>query len=224
MEVLQHTLMCSQLYIAAFEGRTEVVAGLLTGSGGLAASASRKGRAIHPGPCCSTGEVTAERSTLLHIAAVQGHVDLIAELGRWDRNLLSSLNSSRDTPLHFAARAGHAEAVDAIFRLAGGDSGDVEEATSRLWGAALRGKNKAGDTALHVAARHGHGAAVETLVKLVPEMASEVNGAGVSALYLAVMSGSVRAVAAIVGCCRDASAAGPMSQNALHAAVLQTSG
>ena len=60
-------------------------------------------------------------------------------------------------------------------------------------------------------------------MKLAPELASEVNNAGVSPMYLAVMSRSVRAVEAIVGY-QEASAAGPMSQNALHAAVLQSSG
>ncbi|CAL4993248.1 unnamed protein product [Urochloa decumbens] len=224
-EVPEHMFMSSELYVAAFEGRTETVAGLLTGSHGLVGAAAQKrrpspaaqGTEIHPGPCCSTREVTAERSTLLHLAAARGHVDLIAELSRRDISLLSSQNASRDTPLHFAARAGHADAVEAIFLLAG-DS--VEEAG--LWGV-LRGKNQAGDTALHVAARHGHAAVVEALMKLVPELASELNDAGVSPLYLAVMSRSVRAVAAIVGYSREASAAGPASQNALHAAVLQSS-
>ncbi|KAL6658151.1 hypothetical protein ACP70R_003737 [Stipagrostis hirtigluma subsp. patula] len=159
--------------------------------------------------------MTAERSTLLHIAAGQGHRELIAELCRRDSALLSSVNSALDTPLHCAARAGHA---DAVVRLARVDS--VEE--DRLRGV-LRGKNEAGDTALHLAARHGHGATVETLMEVAPELASEVNGGGVSPLYLAVVSGSARAVAAIVGS-RDASAAGPNSQNALHAAVLQSSG
>jgi hypothetical protein len=66
---------------------------------------------------------------------------------------------------------------------------------------------------------------VETLVKLAPELAAETNGAGVSALYLAVMSRSVDSVRAIVDVSHgDASAAGPDSQNALHAAVLQSSG
>ena len=163
--------------------------------------------------------MTAERSTLLHIAAGQGHTDLIAEVIRRDSTLLSALNSSRDTPLHFAARAGHADAVHAIIQLA---RDIVEEAGP--WGDVLRGKNEGGDTALHVACRHGRDAVVETLMKLVPELAAELNNAGVSPLYLAVMSRSVRAAAGIVGCRDDASAAGPMSQNALHAAVLQSSG
>jgi len=37
------------------------------------------------------------------------------------------------------------------------------------------------------------------------------------------MSGSVQAVRAITSTCRDASSAGPSSQNALHAAVFQSS-
>jgi ankyrin repeat protein len=181
--------------------------------------------------------VTAERRTLLHIAAGQGHCGLITELARRDRDLLSSLTSSQDTPLHFAARAGHADAVAVIVRLIASreddddSDDDVEEAWRRL---RLRGvhdvlgaKNRAGDTALHVAARHGRGAAaaVEALMRLAPGLAAELNGAGVSPLYLAVVSGSVRAVAAIVAYGDDAAAAaGSMSQNALHAAVLQSSG
>lgn len=169
--------------------------------------------------------MTAERSTLLHIAAGQGHCGLIAELIRRDRDLLASLTSSRDTPLHFAARAGHADAVAAIVWLARDDrdnDDDVEEAR-RLRGVVLRAKNRAGDTALHVAARHGRAAAVEALMGLAPGLAAELNDAGVSALYLVVVSGSVQAVAAIVAY-GDAAAAGPMSQNALHAAVLQSPG
>ena len=38
-QVVQHMFMCSKLYVAAFEGRTELVARLLTGSSGLAATA-----------------------------------------------------------------------------------------------------------------------------------------------------------------------------------------
>jgi hypothetical protein len=80
-------------------------------------------------------------------------------------------------------------------------------------------KNEAEDTALHLAARFSHCAAVEALVSAVPELTSEVNDAGVPPMYLAVMSKSVPAVLAISTRCGDASAAGPSSQNALHAAV-----
>jgi hypothetical protein len=59
------------------------------------------------------------------------------------------------------------------------------------------------------------------MVKAKPELASELNDAGVLPLYLAVMSMSVPAVEAITTRCHDASGAGPSSQNALHAAVFQ---
>lgn len=164
--------------------------------------------------------MTADRSTLLHIAAGQGHRDLVTEVGLRDGALLFAANSSLDTPLHCAARSGHAGAIEAIVRLA---RRDVDDADRRLREELLGRRNRGGDTALHVAARHGHGEAVEALMKLAPELAAGVNGAAVSPLYLAVMSRSVRAVEAILGY-RDASAAGPMSQNALHAAVFQSSG
>ncbi|KAF0895503.1 hypothetical protein E2562_013598 [Oryza meyeriana var. granulata] len=218
----EYLFLCSKLYIAAFEGNTDQVIGLLQGSSATEADAGNgwsspaaQPTAKHHG-ACNIHEVTAERSTLLHVAAGQGHDDLIAELCRRDSSLLSAASSSGDTPLHCAARAGHAGAVRAIDRLA---RASVEE--DRLH-EALRVKNEAGDTALHLAARHGHGEAAEALVEVAPEMAAELNGAGVSPLYLAVMSGSVRAVRAILWC-RDASAAGQKSQNALHAAVLQCS-
>ncbi|KAK3118746.1 hypothetical protein QOZ80_9BG0706330 [Eleusine coracana subsp. coracana] len=219
-EATERMFMCSDLYIAAFKGQTDVVIGLLTGSNHATARNGRPSSAarvndIHPGPCCRTREVTADGSTLLHIAAGQGHVNLIAKLCHRDSGLLSWVNSALDTPLHSAAKAGHAEAIETIVRLA---LDYVEEDLLRGF---IGGKNRAGDTALHVAARHGHGAAVEMLMNLGSEMASELNGAGMSPLYLAVMSRSVQAVEAIVGY-KDASAAGPTSQNALHAAVLQS--
>jgi hypothetical protein len=157
-----------------------------------------------------SGIVSAERNNVLHLAAEQGHTELIQQLydrfGDVIRSLLSSRNSGMETPLHCAARAGHGSAVALLVQ--------IEETV--LWS-----KNEAGDMALHLAARLGHGEAVEVMVKAKPELASELNDAGVSPLYLAVMSMSVPAVEAITTRCHDASAAGPCSQNALHAAVFQ---
>nr|TKW12526.1 hypothetical protein SEVIR_5G041100v2 [Setaria viridis] len=151
---------------------------------------------------CTIHEVTAGRNTVLHVAAERGHHELIQELYlRFrDQGVLSRRNSALDTPLHCAARAGHVSAVAILAQVAR----DCGESTLLGW------KNEAGDTALHLAARHGHGAAVE------------LNNAGVSALYLAVISRSEQAVRAIMTC-RDVSSAGPSSQNALHAAVFQSS-
>ncbi|RCV23918.1 hypothetical protein SETIT_5G043400v2 [Setaria italica] len=163
---------------------------------------------------CNIHEVTAGRNTVLHVAAERGHHELIQELYlRFrDQGVLSRRNSALDTPLHCAARAGHVSAVTILAQVAR----DCGESTLLGW------KNEAGDTALHLAARHGHGAAVEVLVSEAAESAAELNNAGVSALYLAVISRSEQAVRAIMAC-RDVSSAGPSSQNALHAAVFQSS-
>jgi ankyrin repeat protein len=169
---------------------------------------------------CDILEVSAERNTVLHVAAEQGHDELIRELHlrfREEQGLLSRRNSALDTPLHCAARAGHVRAVAILVQLAH-DCGDGE--SKNIVGC----KNEAGDTALHLAARHGHGDAVEVLVLAAADPAAELNNAGVSPLYLAVMSGSVQAVRAIVSSCSGASAVGPSSQNALHAAVFKNSG
>ncbi|XP_006663410.1 ankyrin repeat-containing protein At5g02620-like [Oryza brachyantha] len=219
----EHLFMCSELYIAAFHGHTDEVINLLEGgSGGAAvdAASSRPSPAAQTAAnhhaACNIHEVTADRSTLLHIAARRGHHELISHLCRRDSSLISMVTSSGDTPLHCAAGEGHAGAVGTIARLA---RDNVEEDRLREM---LRSGNVAGDTALHLAARHGHGQAVEELMKVAPETATEVNSAGVSPLYLAVLSGSRRTVRAILSC-RGVSAAGPDSQNALHAAVLQCS-
>ncbi|CAM0879059.1 unnamed protein product [Alopecurus aequalis] len=224
MEQDESFFMCSKLYIAAFEGNTQEVAGLLTGRGSDTPEAAWRARPAMAAQSnanrhgrCKVQEVTGEGNTVLQIAAEQGRGGLIAELCYRDSSLLSTVNRARDTPLHSAASAGHADTVETIVRLA---RANVEE--DALHGI-LRGKNDAGDTALHLAARHGHRSAVERFMKLAPELAAETNGAGVSPLYLAVMSRSVDTARAIVVSHCDASAAGPNSQNALHAAVLQCS-
>lgn len=160
-------------------------------------------------------QVSAERNTVLHLAAEQGHDELIQELyaSCGDNILLSSQNSALETPLHRAARARHDRAVSLIVQLIW-DSGDQS---------IIGCKNKVGDMALHLASRLGHGMAMEAMVSVAPRLASEVNDAGVSPLYLAAMSGSVPSVRAITTMCSDASAVGPNSQNALHAAIFRGS-
>ncbi|XP_044948191.1 ankyrin repeat-containing protein ITN1-like [Hordeum vulgare subsp. vulgare] len=198
--------MSSELYLAVCGGKKEEAMALLRQRHYGGAAAGHLVAGIH--------QVSAKRNNVLHLAAEHGHDELIRDLVSFGgKSLLSAQNSAMDTPLHCAARAGHCKAVSVLVQLALG-YGDE----STLWC-----KNAAGDTALHLATRLGHGAAVEAMVSAAPGLSSEVNDAGVSPLYLAVMSRSVRAVRAITANCRDASAAGPSSQNALHAAVFQGS-
>lgn len=57
--------------------------------------------------------VSAERDNVLHLAAEQGHHELIQEIysSFGNKSLLSARNSALDTPLHSAARAGHHRAL-----------------------------------------------------------------------------------------------------------------
>ncbi|CAO1939678.1 unnamed protein product [Urochloa humidicola] len=208
--------MCPRLYRAVRERPIEEVAALLLQQ--HRAVANHTGTIEHPR--CDTHEVTAEGNTVLHVAAEKGRSELIQGLYHkpWFREkakgLLSRGNSAEDTPLHCAARAGSDTSVAILIELAEGSGESI-----------LGCKNKAGDTALHVAARHGHAEAVKALlVSASAAEAAEVNKVGASPLYLAVMSGSVQAVKEIIDKCPDgASYAGPGSQNALHAAVFQSS-
>uniref|UniRef100_A0A0D3HIY7 PGG domain-containing protein n=1 Tax=Oryza barthii TaxID=65489 RepID=A0A0D3HIY7_9ORYZ len=206
--------MCPSLYRAARSGRAEeVMALLLQQRPGAGAAAHRQVAGIIQHRQCNLLEVTGERNTILHVAAEKGHGEVIQELYHRfirDNSLLFRRNSALDTPLHCAARAGHAGTVTILVNL----TQDCEENI-------LGCQNTAGDTALHLAARHGHGATVEALVAARAK-ATELNKAGVSPLYLAVMSRSVPAVRAIVTTCSDASPVGPSSQNALHAAVFRS--
>ncbi|GJM99039.1 hypothetical protein PR202_ga16100 [Eleusine coracana subsp. coracana] len=52
----------------------------------------------------------------------------------------------------------------------------------------LSRKNREGNTVLHMAAHHGHDAVVEVLMLAAPALSSAVNNAGMSPLYVAVMS------------------------------------
>ncbi|CAM0151717.1 unnamed protein product [Urochloa decumbens] len=230
--------MCPRLYRAVREWPVEEVTALLLQQHGAATDHTGcfgkigKGRILDirssKGPSkygiiqhdgwCDIREVTDEGNTVLHVAAEKGYSELIQELHHKFReevkDLLSRRNSALDTPLHCAARAGSDMAVTDLIKLAQ-DCGE-----SILLG----GKNEAGDTALHLAARHGHVEAVKALVSASVAVAADENKVGASPLYLAVMSGSVKAVKEIIDKCPDdASYAGPGSQNALHAAVFQSS-
>ncbi|KAJ1274823.1 hypothetical protein BS78_05G090100 [Paspalum vaginatum] len=169
--------------------------------------------------------VSAGRNTVLHLAAEKGHYELIRELYAKYRvrgeDLLTWLNSADETPLHCAARSGSRKAVRVIVdELSNQEQDHRSDSVERV----LTCRNKAGDTALHLAARHGHGKVIEVLVSVPSTVTAQLNNAGVSPLYLAVMSGSVDAVKAIIDCDHPSVASfdGPASQNALHAAVFKS--
>ncbi|XP_062199043.1 ankyrin repeat-containing protein At5g02620-like isoform X2 [Phragmites australis] len=203
----ERKVMCPELYRAAFSGSAQKVRDLL-------ATSEATGR-MHEGRC-SLDEVSAAWNTVLHVAAGEGHAFLVRQLFQdaAAAALLPSENLRSETALHRAARAGHRGVVSLLILLA-----QAPEGPGALQ--ILVRTNSGGDTALHVAARHGRQAVVEVLMVAAPALSCAVNDAGMSPLYLAVMSRSVGAVKALINW-GHASASGPKMQNALHAAVLQS--
>ncbi|XP_064937876.1 ankyrin repeat-containing protein At5g02620-like isoform X3 [Musa acuminata AAA Group] len=160
-------------------------------------------------------QVTAERNTVLHIAAKLGHTNFASIALIRQPFLLTIQNRQGDTPLHCAARAGHTPMVD-VFIPHPPRRGDPERRLPYM-------VNNVGNTALHEAARNGHDSFVEELMARAPgESAATNNVNGVSALYMAVESGSASIVRRLLAA-TEASCDGPNGRTALHSAVLRSS-
>jgi ankyrin repeat protein len=54
----------------------------------------------HGDSLCTLQEVTSEKNTVLHIAARQGHVELVEQIIQSDSTLPVYENSRLETPLH----------------------------------------------------------------------------------------------------------------------------
>ncbi|KAJ4745702.1 Ankyrin repeat family protein-like [Rhynchospora pubera] len=227
----QRHVMCPDLYRAALSGSLSHVDQLL----GLAdeithtndechdvaiqfedifesnGSHKQLGARVHGYGSCTLQEVTAEKNTILHIAAEQGHLELVKHLIRNDSTLLTSQNSRQETPLLLAARAGNHHVISLVVFLAQESGVGAHEV--------LMKRSTDGDTVLHEAARHGHEDVVQVLMTVAPALSAEVNNASMSPLCLAVFRKSIGVVKALLEY-SHLSAIGPNQQNALHAAVL----
>uniref|UniRef100_A0A6I9QKT7 Serine/threonine-protein phosphatase 6 regulatory ankyrin repeat subunit C n=1 Tax=Elaeis guineensis var. tenera TaxID=51953 RepID=A0A6I9QKT7_ELAGV len=161
--------------------------------------------------------VTPDGSTALHIVASQGHLELAKKICHRERSLLETSNTMLDTPLHHAARAGHDEIVSLIIQLA--KEGCIE--ARRV----LRATNMDKANALHEATKHNHASVATTLIEEDAELASMLNDAGMSPLYLAIVTGSLNVAKALLQSsswerASPVSYAGPNKKTVLHAAVL----
>ncbi|KAK7074366.1 hypothetical protein SK128_009451 [Halocaridina rubra] len=90
-------------------------------------------------------------NTLLHLAAFEGHLEIVRYILECNGNLavVAAVNKDTDTPLHLAARSGHGEVVVALL-----------EANSNKCA-----KNKWGYTPLHVAALYGKDSVIQELLR-----------------------------------------------------------
>ncbi|CAL9165418.1 unnamed protein product, partial [Musa hybrid cultivar] len=159
-------------------------------------------------------QVTAERNTVLHIAAKLGHTDFATRALSRQPFFLVIQNGQGDTPLHCAARAGHTPMVD-VFIPHPPRRGDPERRLPYM-------VNNVGNTALHEAARNGHDSFVEELMAKAPGVSAVTNNVnGVSPLYMAVETGSASIVRRLLAA-TEASCDGPNGRTALHSAVLRS--
>ncbi|KAH9304514.1 hypothetical protein KI387_008918 [Taxus chinensis] len=104
-------------------------------------------------PCHVIEGVTFERNTVLHIAAREGHLDIV----RWILNLKGcnpkARNSDKNMPLHEAAKEGNAEVIEILLR-------QNKCAASK--------RNQFGETALIIACKNGHVEGVRLLLEATP--------------------------------------------------------
>nr|XP_043613865.1 ankyrin repeat-containing protein ITN1-like isoform X2 [Erigeron canadensis] len=115
----------------------------------------------------------------LHIAAREGHREIVKILLDHDPELSKTVGQSNSTPLTTAAVRGHSSVVDELLSR---DSSLVDVTRSN-------GKN-----ALHLAARQGHVDIVSTLLNIDPQLARRTDKKGQTALHMAVKGVSCEVV------------------------------
>ncbi|KAL3322562.1 hypothetical protein AABB24_039922 [Solanum stoloniferum] len=106
-----------------------------------------------------------------HIAAKQGHLEVLKELLHSFPNLVMTTDSANSTALHTAAAQGHLDVVNLLLEI---DSNLAKIARNN------------GKTILHTAARMGHLEIVRALLSKDPEIGFRTDKKGQSALHMAV--------------------------------------
>jgi len=119
----------------------------------------------------------------LHVAAKEGHRDIVKVLLDHDPSLGKTFGQSNVTPLITAAIRGHTEVVNLLLERV---SGLVELSKAN-------GKN-----ALHFAARQGHVEIVKALLDADPQLARRTDKKGQTALHMAVKGTSAEVVQGLV--------------------------
>ncbi|CAN6360291.1 unnamed protein product [Urochloa humidicola] len=233
-------LMHPKLLMAASQGNHEQLLSLLNREDPEAASpdtvveidddvasASSSDRALSP----LLEGVTPDGGSALHVVVAAGSSDRHLRTARviYDnaRHLLGAPDRRGRTPLHCAARAGNAAMLSLLIDLlaagggegGGGDGGDNRERVEAL----LRVRNGIGETALHEAIRAADKRAMEVLVTADPGLAG-VPDNGTSPLYLAISLCRYDIARELHERSPQLSYSGPEGQNALHAAVLRSTG
>jgi len=118
--------------------------------------------------------------TLLHIAALQGHVPLVELLATMGANV-NAMGARREAPLHLAAIHGHTEVARIL----------IEH------GADVNARGQKGETPLHFAAVYGHTDLAELLIQKGTHITLK-NELGMTALHLAAWRGPLEIVELLI--------------------------
>ncbi|KAL0724090.1 hypothetical protein Bca4012_038689 [Brassica carinata] len=152
-------------------------------------------------------DITPQGNTILHLAAIYGHHQLLEHIINHERvvfgdfdpipsyyqSLLLRPNSSGDLPLHVAAAAGHAQAVILLInhlnQLPSGMQIFLREGRQVEVGDVWVVQNNEGNTALHLALKANHQDVALRLVGLDQRVSFIPNGERESPLYMAAEAG-----------------------------------
>ncbi|XP_019188650.1 PREDICTED: protein ACCELERATED CELL DEATH 6-like [Ipomoea nil] len=162
-------------------------------------------------------QVTPKGNTVLHIAALYGHLHFVQKILEKHSSLLCVPNKENETALHIAAREGHSGVVSTLINCAKARP-ELESGIGARDMVRMMDGDK--DTALHKAVRKGHLEVVKLLVKEDPEFEFGANVAGETPLYLAAELQFHECLVEILNNSHRPVFDGPLGRTALHAAII----
>ncbi|XP_019189184.1 PREDICTED: protein ACCELERATED CELL DEATH 6-like isoform X2 [Ipomoea nil] len=164
-------------------------------------------------------QVTPKGNTVLHVAAIHGHIDLVEQILEEEvQDLLFVRNNRYESALHCAAEKGYDGVVSVMFN-AIKKREDVESKGGRVR-EMIEMRDSVKDTALHKAVRMGYLKVVKLLVEEDPKFVYLANDAEETPIYIAAESQFNDCLKEMLNTCKKPTYSGPWRRNALHGAIL----
>ncbi|KAL0005497.1 hypothetical protein SO802_013058 [Lithocarpus litseifolius] len=152
-------------------------------------------------------------STILHVAAKFGNVQIMKRVLDLKPSLLYKTNCEGNTALHIAASLGHSDMTKLLIMYANRQEVEMRKEL-------LRKQNRENSTALHEAIKYNHYAIVELLIREDSGLTLFTNIYGESPLFLAVDRRFYQIALHIIETVADCDYGGRNGKNVLHSAVI----
>ncbi|KAK2990403.1 hypothetical protein RJ640_001735, partial [Escallonia rubra] len=152
-------------------------------------------------------QLTPNKNTVLHVAAMFGNTACANEVLRYSPSLFCRVNIQGDTPLHIAARNGFSDIVQVLVEC----TTKLDRQRAGAGKEMLRTLNKENDTPLHEAVRNCRFDVVKLLVEKDPDFSCPANNAEETPLYLASEKGYHDFVSLILETCTEPAYSGSMA-------------